>query len=123
MSVAPRGAVVKSMLAALEEVGPMTACELCEYIGTTHSKSARVLSGLTRASVRRPKRVHIKSYVFDAEGARRYPRAVYAIGDLPDTKKPKSSDSTNAKRWREKKKVRVNSVWALALNVKERLAS
>jgi hypothetical protein len=118
------GEVVSAMLEALTHDGPMTAVELCESVGSTRDKSVRVITALLRPSARYPvPRVHIREYVFDAEGARRYPRAVYAIGALLNAVKPKPSKSDNAKRWREGRKLRVNSVWALGTKVKERLRS
>lgn len=116
------GEVVRAMLRALTDDGPMTSSELCKRVNSTHDKSARVISGLLRASARYPvKRIYIQGYVFDAEGARRYPRAVYALGDYPNAVKPKVSKAANAKRWRDRKKLRVNSVWALGTRVKDRL--
>lgn len=113
--------IIQDLLTALHDFGPMTSVEWCKAAGTSTTKSGRLITSLTHALVRIPKRVYIIRYIFDCEGLRRYPRAVYAIGDKNDAAKPVSSCAENTKRWRESKKRRVNSVWSLGLNVKARL--
>jgi hypothetical protein len=117
-----RTGVVAAMLAALEELGPMTGSELCEAIGSTHVESGRMINIITHAGKTVPKRAYVQGYTYDGEGQRRYPRAIYALGDKPNVPKPKRDVAANSRRWRERKQMRVNSVWALGLGAKKKLA-
>ena len=105
---------------ALGEYGPMTMAEVCEVTGIDKYNSASILMGLNKPSPRKPKRIYITKYVFDHEGARRYPRAVYDIGDKPDAPKPKSDERLTKRRYRAAKKVRMktNFVFNLAQSVR-----
>lgn len=108
--------VTALMLDALAELGPMTAAELCSAVGRTHAQGANAVSLLAKPSKQLPKRAYVYSYTFDGIGERRYPRAVYAIGDKRDNPKPKPDPTAIKRRWREGKQARVNSVWSLGLN-------
>lgn len=110
------------MLKALEELGPMTTVEICAYIGTTKDKSGAILGRLMKASPLKPKRVYIFGWTHDAEGARRYPRPIYAIGDKKDKPMPKRCHNENQRRYRSMKSNRVNSVFQLGTPVKYRFA-
>lgn len=91
----------------------MTAAE----IGDVISYSIRRVHGITQRLKTKlptaPKRIYISGYVFDGEGLRRYPRPVFALGDLPDKPKPKSDPAEIRRRYETNKKKRVNSVWML----------
>lgn len=112
----------EEMLKALEELGPMTTVEICAYIGTTKDKSGAILGRLMKASPLKPKRVYIFGWTHDAEGARRYPRPIYAIGDKKDKPMPKRCHNENQRRYRSMKSNRVNSVFQLGTPVKYRFA-
>jgi hypothetical protein len=58
-----------------------------------------------------PKRVYICDWRDDAEGERRYLRAVYALGDLPDKAKPsvKARVLQSKRRYWAARKVRLAS--------------
>lgn len=120
--VTPWGDVTQRMLDALAELGPMTRSELCRAVGADRRTCASVVSRLMRPRQRpvAPRRVHICGWRDDEEGQRRYLRAVYALGDRPDARKPAYKPRllaakrrywarTHAKRGRA-----VNSVFALA---------
>jgi len=111
----------EEMLKALEEFGPMTSVEICAAIGTTTRKSGGILCRLMRASVTKPKRVYIAAWTNDAEGARRYPRAIYALGDKKDKPMPPVSNAENQRRYRQKKAKQVNSVFQLGTPIKYRM--
>lgn len=98
----------------------MTMAEVCEVTGLDKHNAASILMGLNNVSARKPKRVYIVKYVFDHEGARRYPRAVYDIGDHEDARKPKADERANKRRYRAAKKVRMkaNFVFNLAQPVR-----
>lgn len=98
----------------------MTMAEVCDVTGLDKYNAAAILQGLNNASARKPKRIYIVKYVFDHEGARRYPRAVYDIGDKPDAPKPKSDERQIKRRYRAAKKARLkaNFVFNLAQSVR-----
>jgi len=70
---------------------------------------------MTKPGRKLPKRLYIKSYVYDQEGERFYPRAVYDLGDKPDAKKPKSDKLKVKRRYIARRKMRyaTNSVFNL----------
>lgn len=83
----PAGRMVLGILAQLEQHGEMTRAALMRALDCSQ-QDLSVLHRLRKATPEKPKRVHIARYVFDDEGARPYPRAVYALGDKPDALKP-----------------------------------
>jgi hypothetical protein len=115
-----RRQVAKEMLTALAELGPMTTVELCHYIGTTKDKSGAILGRLMKASPLRPKRVYVSGWTYDAEGARRYPRPIYSIGDGKDKPMPSIPANEHQRRYRKKKAKMVNSVFQLGTPIKQR---
>jgi hypothetical protein len=122
------GAVAGQILHALETVGPMTRVELCAHLGIDRGIGAAIANRMARPSATMPKRVHIAAYVYDQEGQRRYPRAVYAIGDMPDAKRPKSDVKANKRRYIQAKVARfkMNSVFNMGLTrrqVEERIGA
>ena len=66
---------------ALQEVGPMTLAEMMDYTGLSKQSASKALRDLNREMLRTPKRAHITQWVYDHEGQKRYPRAVYAWGN------------------------------------------
>lgn len=86
---AERGAIVKSILRMLDEEGPMTRAEICKRLGRSKDEVAAVVSRLNKRSPVAGKRIYIKEYVYDMEGERTYPRALYALGGSKDAPKPK----------------------------------
>lgn len=112
----------EEMLKALEDLGPMTSVEICASVGTTKSKSGAILGRLMKASPQRPKRVYIFGWTYDAEGARRYPRPIYAVGDKKDKPMPKRCHNENQRRYRSMKSKMVNSVFQLGTPIKYRFA-
>lgn len=101
------------ILNTLDYLGPMTMNEVREIVAMPKNSVAATLSSLHRKRPQMGKRIYVKEYVFDAEGSRRYPRAVYAIGDLPDAIKPKSDEKAIKRRYveRQKAKYTMNSVF------------
>ena len=112
------GDSAKAILEALTDLGPMTRTEL-ERIVHEEVKSkciSPIISRLHKTTPRMGKQIYIQGYVYDAEGGRRYPRAIYALGALPDAPKPKASHKENRRRYDAKKKAMFskNSVFHLA---------
>lgn len=62
-----------------------------------------IVSRLHKDTPRVGKQIYITGWVYDAEGQRRYPRAIYAIGSKPDAKKPKASALDNRRRYDRKR--------------------
>jgi len=110
------GESAKAILIALKEFGPMTRAELELIVNVKHDCISPIVSRLHKETPRLGKQISIVGYVYDAEGGRRYPRAIYALGDQQDAKKPKSSYKENRRRYDAKKKVMfsMNSVFNLA---------
>lgn len=108
-----RGELVDQILVALKDYGPMTRAELCLILKCNKINVASVVSRLHRDLPTLPKRIYIRDWQYDAEGGRRYPRAVYAIGHATDCPKPQSSKAENSRRYRASKRLRVNSVFDL----------
>lgn len=125
------GAVSTEILRLLTDYGPMTRSEICAHLGRDKEDVASCVSRLARKSPRAGKRIHVVDYVNDMEGERRYPRAVYALGDRHDKQKP-APDPLEVKRryWaRRKCRLTANSVFHLGMTrgqldayIKERTA-
>lgn len=98
------GQTTELILRTLEEQGPMTRAELCAALGYGHDYVSAVLTRLNRNHKTVSKRIHIASYAYDADGKRRYPRAVYAIGNAPDKRKPKPNKLEIRRRYEAKKR-------------------
>lgn len=98
---------------ALEQYGNQSRAELEMTAGIPKDLISAIVSRMNKRCPRAGKQIHITHYVYDAEGARRYPRAVYALGDGVDAKKPKASHKENRRRYEAKKKnmYRMNSVF------------
>lgn len=109
------GSAVQKILEAIQTCGPMTRTELCQYIKADRSSTAAVISRLSKPGRITPKRLYITSYVYDQEGERRYPRAVYDLGDKPDAKKPKADKLGVKRRYVQRRKIKyaTNSVFNL----------
>lgn len=111
------GSVTAKILDMLAEHGEMTRKEVCDAIGMDRMYISSILTRLNKVGKTLPKRIHVVRYVYDEEGARRYPRAVYALGDLPDAKRPKSNPAENKRRYLQnlRKRMTGNSVFNLGL--------
>lgn len=112
------GEVAAQIMRMLEENGPMSRSEICDHLGRDKEAVASIVSRLSTRSPNRGKRIHISAYVYDMEGERRYPRAVYALGDKPDKPKPKPDPQANkARYWANKvSRIKTNSVFHLGLS-------
>lgn len=83
----------------LRENGPMTAVEVWQMLRS--ERKADVSSILSRMRSLVVKQVYIRNYVYHVDGAgRRYPRAVYALGNRRCAKKPKPVGETERSRQR-----------------------
>jgi len=115
------GQTVQNITKILTELGPMTTAELCRELGETRMYVSSVIARMRRPTVSLPKRVYVKTYIDEDESSRRYPRAVYALGDEADAT-PKRYDRKKYRReYNARKRMlnTTNSVFNLALTRKE----
>lgn len=116
MTRAAFGQVCDLMLALVAENGPMTAAELRVATGKTKQQISSALRRLT-ADLERVgrRRMHISAWIWDAEGERRYPRAVYALGDKPHRQKPKADQLAVKRRYwaRRQERLKTASIFRL----------
>lgn len=109
------GVRVQAIKMALEQYGPQSRAELEQTAGIPKELIAAVVSRMNKKTPRIGKQIHITHYVYDAESARRYPRAVYALGAGVDAKKPVPPTKENKRRYAAKCKgwYGMNSVFNL----------
>lgn len=96
---AERGTIVRAILRLLYEEGAMTRAQICEKLGRPKDEIAAVVSRLNKRSPVAGKRIYVRNYVFVNDGERRYPRAVYALGDKTDRKRPEPNVQLVKKRY------------------------
>lgn len=115
------GSLTDAVLQALEQVGPMTVAELSNHLGVTLGNAGGVLTRLMRTSVWKPRRVYIQEYVYDQEGQRHFPRAVYAPGSKKDAQKPLVDKAAIAARYRniDANRLKLNSVFHMGLSTRK----
>ena len=120
----PPGHLVLGVVAALEDAGELTRAEICAALGQPKDKVAAVVSRMNRPNTRGAKRIYIARYTrHDDANDGIYLRAVYALGDLPDAKRPKPLTRKEiVRRHREAKHVRVGSIFDLAKPRRQREA-
>jgi len=104
----------------LDEHGPLTLSDMVGISGADKYVLAASLHRMSRDLPSLPKRVYVSGWVYEADGARRYPRAVYEIGGLPNVKKPKRD--TNARRremYKDNARGRITSVFDLGISLRK----
>ncbi len=99
----------------LECCGPLTMREVAEFFpGTDYRRVSCFLTAMRLTVVH--KQVYIQSWTMEGIG-RPYPRAIYALGNKPDARKPppmNNAERQRRARARLKPPVAVpNSVWQL----------
>ena len=114
------GVVVAKIERLLNQHGELSGAEICSELNMTRNQVGAVISRMRKPLPTMPQRIYRVRYIHDHEGQRRYPRAVYALGDLPDAKKPISSEKVNRKRYDKNKKMKVSSVFQLGFTRKQR---
>ena len=117
MTTLNTGPNVIKALAALKEFGRMSAQELADWADITRNDAHAVLLRMNKRTKAGEKRIHIADWTYGHDGARRYPRPVYALGDQRDKTKPKSDLAANRRRYEAKvhAKHRMSSVFNLAM--------
>jgi hypothetical protein len=104
-------------LEALQEFGRMTAQEFAEWADITRYDAHAVLIRMNKRTKAGDKRIHIADWSHEHDGARRYPRPVFCLGDKIDKPKPKADPLANRRRYDAKrdKTYRMNSVFNMAM--------
>ena len=112
------GSLVQQIEKILVDTGAMTSAEICQELRLQKPELSAVISRMAKASQTMPKRIYIVGYTFEHEThKRRYPRAIYALGDLEDVPKPKPDRKETIRRYNANKRKRLtaNSVFNLGL--------
>lgn len=110
------GSLVQQIEAALTDIGPMTSAEICQELGLEKGDLSSIISRMGKAHKQLPKRLYITAYAYEHETHdKRYPRAIYALGDQENKPKPKTSRKEIVRRYNENKRKRLtgNSVFNL----------
>jgi hypothetical protein len=111
------GVHVLKALEALAEFGRMTAQEFADYADIGRYDAHAVLNRMNKRTKAGLKRLHVADWTYTHDDAKRYPRAVYMVGDLPDKKKPKPNIKENRKRSEHKRNniIRATSIFNMAM--------
>lgn len=105
------------VLEALTECGRMSAQEFADWAEISRYDAHAVLRRMNQRTQAGEKRIHIADWTYGHDGARRYPRPVYALGDKRDKAKPKVDVAANRRRYEQGKNrmYRMTSVFNLAM--------
>lgn len=110
MTRAAFGQVCDLLLALVAENGPQTQADLRQLTGKTKQQISSAIHKLTSDLERiGPRRMHISAWVWDADGERCYPRAVYAIGNKPHKPKPKADQLAVKRRYWARRRERLTA--------------
>lgn len=111
------GETSTKILKIISEYGPMTRQEVCVHLDTDRMYVSAIITRMTKDTPKAGKRLYVESYVYDSEGQKRYPRAVYAVGNKPDAKRPKPDHKETRRRYlaNVRKRMTGNSVFNLGL--------
>ena len=107
----PYGSTVQQITTLIMQLGPLTREEICVHLNMDRMNVSAVISRMNKASVATPKRLRITGYTSDSEVSRRYPRAIYDLGDKPNAKKfnRKATRRESRKRY-DKKRAVINTM-------------
>lgn len=97
------GSVSSAIERVLTLYGPMTVPEMMAAgvpgsDNVVRKSAACMAQPSKRAAPIGERRAHVSAWVYDAEGARSYPRPVYTIGHGENKPRPKSSKNSKARR-------------------------
>ena len=117
MSSTNTGSHVIKVLEALETFGQITAQEFADYADIGRYDAHAVLNRMAKRTKAGVKRLYVADWTYEHDDARRYPRAVFMVGDKPDKRKPKPDVRENRRRSEamRNKTLRMNSVFNMAL--------
>jgi hypothetical protein len=112
-----KGVLVTQAWEALHEFGKITAQEFADYADIGRYDAHAVLNRMSKRTKAGVKRIYIAGWTYDHDDARRYPRAIFMIGDKEDKPKPKPNIKENRRRSESKRNAtfRMNSVFNMAM--------
>jgi DNA-binding MarR family transcriptional regulator len=115
------GATVLAIEIILSQQGPMTRSQIEDELGLGKAQVSAVLTRMRRRGKDGVKRIYVIRWVDSHEGGRRYPRAVYALGDRKCATKPKPDLTANKRRYLQSKRsvLKGNFVFNLGLTDKQ----
>jgi len=93
----------------------MTSAEIVETTRMDIHNASDAILRLSKPNSKRPKRIYVLSWVTDHPGQRRYPRAIYALGDKPNAKKPKPDPNARKREYEARKKNRLKGSFVFHL--------
>jgi hypothetical protein len=117
MGATNTGAYVVKAMEAFAEFGRLTAQEFADYADLGRYDAHAVLNRMKRRTKAGVKRIHIAAWTYEHDDARRYPRAVFMLGDKEDKQRPKPNVRLNRQRSEHKaiKSIRMTSVFNMGL--------
>ncbi len=117
MTTTNKGVLVTKAWEALHEFGKITAQEFADYADIGRYDAHAVLNRMSKRTKDGVKRIYVADWTYGHDDARRYPRPVFMIGDLPDKPKPKPDLRDNRRRSEahRNKTFRMNSVFNMAM--------
>ena len=117
MSSTNTGSHVTKVLEALETFGQITAQEFADYADIGRYDAHAVLNRMNKRTKAGVKRIYVFDWTYDHDNARRYPRAIFKLGDLSDKRKPKPNVKENRRRSELKRNTtfRMSSVFNMAM--------
>jgi len=117
MTTTNTGMHVIRALEAFAEFKRLTAQEFADYADIHRYDAHAVLNRMNKRTKAGDKRIHIADWTYAHDDARRYPRPVFMLGDLPDKPKPKPNLRENRRRSEHKtaQAIRMTSVFNMGL--------
>jgi len=111
------GTLIARAWEALHEFGKITAQEFADYADIGRYDAHAALSKMNKRTKAGVKRIYVADWTYGHDDARRYPRAVFMIGDQPDKPRPKPDIAANRRRHEQSKNRmhRMNSVFNMAM--------
>ena len=117
MGTTNTGMHVIKALEAFAEFKRITAQEFADYADIGRYDAHAVLNRMNKRTKAGEKRIHVADWTYEYDDARRYPRAVFMLGDKEDKPKPKPNIRLNRQRSEHKsiKAIRMTSVFNMAM--------
>ena len=117
MGTTNTGAHVIKALEAFNEFGRLTAQEFADYADIGRYDAHAVLNRMNKRTKAGVKRIYVADWTYEHDDARRYPRAVFMLGDKEDKKKPQPNIRLNRQRSETNRNAqfRMNSVFNMAM--------
>jgi hypothetical protein len=111
------GTLIAKAWEALHEFGKITAQEFADYADIGRYDAHAALAKMNKRTKAGVKRIYIANWTYGHDDARRYPRAIFMIGDQPDKPRPKPDVAANRRRSESKRNrtFRMNSVFNMAM--------